>query len=116
MAVAERCEPVTHAWALGVAIKHQIVLRFLRSGGRPFAGAGSTHAVKMGGTAHHEQICVAQLFAACINNRDHDHVVHRLKPLSNTLANGIGDRVRVAEHRLVDDHRPHGHTSCARRP
>ena len=54
VAVAKRREPVTHAWALGVVIEDQIVLGLLRSGDRPLAGAGSTHAVKMGGTTHHE--------------------------------------------------------------
>jgi hypothetical protein len=33
----------------------------------------------MGGTAHHEQVGVAQPFATRLNHRDHDHVVHRLK-------------------------------------
>jgi len=70
----------------------------------------------MGGTAHHEQVGIAQPLAACLNDRDHDHVVHRLKALANTAANGIGDGVRVTEHRLVDDHCPHGHIPSARRP
>ena len=56
--------------------------------------------MKMGGTAHHEQVSVARPLAACLTHRDHDHVAQRFE----ALANGIGDRVRVAEHRLVDDY------------
>ncbi len=35
---------------------------------------------------------------------NHDDFEHRFE----ALADGIGDRVRATEHRLVDDHRPHG--------
>jgi hypothetical protein len=58
----------------------------------------------MGGPAYHEQVGVAQPLAACLSQWNHDDFQHRFK----ALANGIGDRVRVTEHRLVHDHRPHG--------
>jgi hypothetical protein len=67
VAVAERREPVTHAWALSVAIEHQIVAGLSRSSGRPHAGAWATQAVKMGTPANHEQVGVDQPLAACLS-------------------------------------------------
>ena len=47
---------------------------------------GSTHAVKMGGPAHYEQVGVTQPLAACLTHRDHDHVVQRFETLAMASA------------------------------
>ena len=63
--------------------------------------------MEMGGPAHHEQVGVAQSLEAGLSQWNHNDFEHRLE----ALANGIGDRMRITEHRLVDDHRPNDSTS-----
>ena len=51
----------------------------------------------------HDQVGAPQQFGIGPTDRDHGHVAECREPRTDR----IGDQVRVAEHRLVDDHHLH---------